>query len=156
VDSAVAASLHYLTVQDVLWINLQTSGRPSRFDYAKLEEATYYQYAYGDSDEIEAQAIRFASGFGRMRPLAEGNLATGFVALAAFLSINGRELKVSDAEAASWYRAVFVGESKASDAMAGRVGLDPHAHASLQPDIRAAIRGVMAKYPQTLATFGRD
>lgn len=48
----MACTLHYLTVQDVLWINLQATRKVQHFNYAKLEEATYCQYAYGESNTL--------------------------------------------------------------------------------------------------------
>ena len=155
-ETAVATSLHYLTVQDVLWINLQVAGRPNTFNYAKLEEATFYQYAYGDSDSIEAQAARLASGFGKMSPLKEANQATGFVALVAFLHLNGKDLGVTDALASSWYRAIYKGEVPAKDALAGLVETNAHHHVVLQPDVRAAIKSVIEAYPETLKALGKD
>lgn len=51
--------MRYLTVQDMLWISLQVVGRPQKFQYAKLEEATFTQYIYGESQAPIEHAIRF-------------------------------------------------------------------------------------------------
>ncbi len=99
------SKLNYLTVQDILWINLQVTKKTNRFNYATLEEATYYQYAYGDSDELASQASRFLRGFLKLAPLAEGNEATAFVGFAAFLMLNGHQLDVTDDSAGEWFRA---------------------------------------------------
>src|SRR5688572_17256500 len=99
-------SLHYLTVQDVLWINLQVAKKVRHFNYARLEEATFYQYAYGESVGPEPQALRFLTGFVKMRPFESDNEATAFVACDAFLRINGKMLSLKDADALKWFESI--------------------------------------------------
>lgn len=140
--------LHYLTVQDILWINLQATKKVQHFSYARLEEATYYQYAYGDSNELLPQAARFLSGFAKMRPLEAGNEATAFIAVATFLAINGSQLCVSDARA--WFDSAYPSIDAARLALERAVKVDPHHHAELKPDVRAAVRAVMDRYPAAL------
>jgi len=85
----MASSLKYLTVQDILWVNFQLTRKSSPFDYAKLEEAVYYQYSYGDSDELVIQAARFLSGFSKQSPFEGANDPTAFVGTMTFLRVNG-------------------------------------------------------------------
>ena len=135
--------LHYLTVQDILWINLQVTKTTHTFNYAKLEEATYYQYAYGDSDDLFAQASRFTRGFQKLAPLAEGNEATAFVAVNTFLLLNGAELTVDDRQAAEWFR------SGASTSAVSRLE-DEH---SLSDKVRDVVVHVMQRFPDSISAL---
>ncbi len=146
------AKLHYLTVQDILWINLQTTKKVQHFSYARLEEATFYQYAYGDSNDLLSQAARFLSGFVKMRPLEAGNEATAFVALATFLTLNGACFHLADADALAWFRAASVSTEAARDALASLVEVDEHDHGH-KPDVRGAIQTVIARYPSMITAF---
>lgn len=146
-------SLHYLTVQDVLWINLQATGRTHRFQYAALEEAVFYQYAYGDSHELPEQAARFATGFRKLRPLSAGNEVTGFVALIAFVRLNGRDLRLADEEAAFWYEAL--GEDPLARIRERMNRVESHGHGT-HGHVREIIRDVLADYPQAIASLGRE
>ncbi len=94
--------MHYLTVQDVLWIHLQIAKRPVKFNYAKLEEGVNYQYAYGKSKDLVSQAARFFSGFPAMNPFESGNEAVTAAAGITFLALNGYDLKVGVKELSSW------------------------------------------------------
>lgn len=98
--------MHYLTVQDVLWIHLQIAKKPEKFSYAKLEEAVSYQYAYGKSKDPVAQAKRFLTGFANKAPFESNNRAVGFVAGVAFLSLNGFTAQLDDNNAAGWLQEV--------------------------------------------------
>lgn len=147
------AQLHYLTVQDILWINLQATKKVQHFSYARLEEATYYQYAYGDSQELIGQAGRFLSGFVRMRPLEAGVEVTAFLALATFLRINHTQLRLADADAPNWFRKAVASNEAAREALAEAAETDEHPHHELRPDVRAAVRAVMGCYPETIAAL---
>ena len=145
------AKLHYLTVQDILWINLQATKKVQHFSYARLEEATFYQYAYGDSNELLSQAGRFLAGFTKMRPLDAGVEATAFLALATFLRINGARLRLEDGTGAAWSRAAAASTEAAREALGAVVEIEPHGgHHDGKPDVRAAVRAVMENYPCTL------
>jgi len=85
--------MQYLTVQDIVWINSLAIKSAQRFDYLRLEEATYYQYGYGGSQDLAAQAASFLSGFRQKAPFEAGNEVTAFVAFAAFLLLNGKRVK---------------------------------------------------------------
>lgn len=141
-------ALQYLTVQDVLWINLQVTKKVHRFNYARLEEATFYQYAYGQSSSLLPQAARFLSGFLKMAPIDAGNEATIFVAALAFLKVNGQEIALSDHEAANWFSGVQNG-GKASEAIA-QIVREGHAHHDHEPTIRESIVEVLNAYPKTI------
>ncbi|HWA84079.1 MAG TPA: Fic family protein [Fimbriimonadaceae bacterium] len=144
------ASLHYLTVQDVLWINLQITKKVHHFNYARLEEATYYQYAYGESNTLFPQAERFVSGFARMHPFDAGNEATAFVACLAFLSVNGYATAASDERLSAWFKLALGG---AVDAIKEIVEPDAAAHHGGSPDVRGAIRCILAKHASVVGAL---
>ena len=147
------AALHYLTVQDILWINLQATKKVQHFSHARLEEATFYQYAYGDSQELLGQAGRFLAGFVRMRPLDAGVEATAFLAVATFLLINGARLRLDDGEAPAWFALSSVSTEAAQEALARVAVLDGQGHGNHKPDVRAAVRAVMECYPTATAAL---
>jgi death-on-curing protein len=154
--TAMAANLHYLTVQDVLWINLQATKKVNHFNFARLEEATYYQYAYGDSNTLLPQAARFVTGFLKMRPLDAGNEVTAFIALLAFLKINGQRIDLNDKDGSAWFERVGSGVKAARQAIGETVSEDHDAHAHGPedlPDIPAAIGSVLESYPLTVAAL---
>ncbi|MEZ0325615.1 MAG: hypothetical protein ACAH95_06895 [Fimbriimonas sp.] len=135
------SKLSYLTVQDILWINLQVTKKTNRFNYATLEEATYYQYAYGDSDELVSQASRFLRGFLKLAPLSEGNEATAFVAFAAFLMLNEHQLDVADDRAVEWFRRGSFGSP---------ITQLEHGH-SHSDAVRDVVMHVLQAYPRTVS-----
>lgn len=144
----MASSLHYLTVQDILWINLQVTKKVHHFSYAKLEEAVYYQYAYGASNSLIPQSGRFLSGFLRMHPLEVGNEATGFVATLAFLRANGKSVSIDDRSAAEWFQKASESRLQAKEAIEKVVlTMNEHHH----EDVRTAISEVLDTFPQTIA-----
>ena len=144
------AHLHYLTVQDVLWINLQATKKVQHFKYARLEEATFYQYAYGESASLVSQAGRFLSGFLKLHPFDAGNESTGLIACATFLKINGHEFNVSDDQAIEWLDRVMTKQVAVSDAVAASAKLCQEAHDTLQPPVRSTILAVVQEYPRTI------
>src|SRR5690242_2182577 len=66
-------NMHYLTVQDMIWINMQVTKKTQPFNYSKLEEATFNQYGYGNSSSVMAQAGRLLAGFASKKPFNNGN-----------------------------------------------------------------------------------
>lgn len=142
------SKLFTLTVPDVLWINLQLTGEPQSFDYAKLEEATFYQYSAGDSRNLAHQAARFLKGFHKMSPLAKGNEATAFVGMLAFLRMNSASLTLTDAEALPWAQSIWSGKVDATAAVAERITTEDH-HAGLVPPSEEIVGGVMEEYAET-------
>jgi death-on-curing protein len=147
----MATSLHYLTVQDILWINLQVTKKVHHFNYARLEEATYYQYAYGESNTLLPQAARFLQGFLKLHPFESGNEATIFVAALAFLRVNGYVLDVPSEDGADWFGKI------AARAANAREELEAHAkHAEgdhHHMDVRTAIDAVLDQYSCALVDF---
>src|SRR5436309_1228008 len=95
-EPAGPRNLKYLTIQDILWINLQLTKKVQHFNYARLEEATFYQYGYGASRDLPRQAGRFLAGFLKLHPLDAGNEATAFLGCVAFLLLNGRRINIED------------------------------------------------------------
>lgn len=132
-------SLHYLTVQDLLFINLQVDKQVNKFDFAALEDASFLQYGYGSSTHVIDQAARFYRGFLEKAPFTAGNEGTALVGAIAFLAINGYELRGRESEAAAKLAALTAGDVRADDS-------DHHG----EPDIKAAITEVMAKYERVL------
>ena len=138
--------LNYLTVQDILWINFQVAKKVEKFNYAKLEEATFYQYAYGDSKDVPSQAARFLRGFLKLGPIDALNEATGIVGLIAFLEINGYEFELADASGTTF---VFAAKSGADD-ITSRIKRSGHGQHAHKPDVRATIESVLRRYPKTI------
>lgn len=139
-------ALQYLTVQDVLWINLQVTGKPQSFSYADLEEATFYQYAYGDSMSLVPQAARFLSGFLKKKPFATGNEATAFVACLAFLKVNGYDFRDEDGHL--WFTSVQSGTREPQDAIEKHFYEAPRDH---HIEIRDAITEVLDSQRDAIA-----
>ncbi len=142
------ASLHYLTIQDVLWINLQITKKVEQFDYARLEEAVFYQYAYGDSTTLLPQAGRFVEGFLKMQPFSAGNESTAFLSCAAFLEINGCSVQVNQPQ--QWVQRVASGELSGLQAVENVFEPAGEAHHGLVPDIRAAIKNLLDAHPELI------
>jgi hypothetical protein len=144
------AALQYLTVQDVLWINLTVTGHPQEFDYATLEEATFYQYAYGENKGMAQQAARFVDGFLKKKPLAAGNEGTAFVACLAFLRANGVELNLDDPLA--WFRGIESGTHE-SLASIEKYAQETHheGHHGPETEVPDAMKSVFEQYSETVA-----
>ncbi|MCU0316599.1 MAG: hypothetical protein MUC92_08405 [Fimbriimonadaceae bacterium] len=141
------SSLHFLTVPDMLWINLQITKKSHRYNFATLEEATFLQYSYGASGDLLSQAIRFLSDFPKLKPFVHGNQACAFVGFASFLLMNGKQLTLSDQEAGEFLKELVKSkdvaflESKLQEAhLHGRLGA---------PDSQEAAKMVMAQFPHT-------
>lgn len=148
----MASTLRYLTVQDVLWINLQVTKKVNHFNYARLEEATFYQYAYGDSNTLIPQSARFLAGFLRMHPIETGNEATAFVALLAFLRINGLSIDLSDEDATEWFSRASASSGVAREAISSIVH-ETHDHHGELPDVPQMMGEVLADYPLTVSSL---
>ena len=144
--------MQYLTVQDILWINLQVTKKVHHFNHAKLLEATSYQYAYGASNSLVPQTARFLSGFLRMRPLDVGNEATAFVAALAFLRANGQDVNLKDESGSEWYMKAVQGRDSAKQEVEKSISpLGDHHH----EDVRTAIRAILDRFPCTLSGLSR-
>ncbi len=136
------AGLRYLTVQDMLWIHHQVAGKVHPFDYARLEEGTYFQYAPGRSLDVAAQAGRFLEGFAKQAPFPSGNEAAGFVGFVAFLRANGFDLDASDAQAASLPLADLAKRAEPW-----------HGESHGEPSIRDLVTEVLSEFPKTLGNL---
>lgn len=153
---ASSGKLSYLTVQDILWINLQVTKKVQHFNYARLEEATYYQYGYGSSRDLPRQAGRFLSGFIKLRPLDAGNEATAFVGCVAFLLMNGLDLKMNDHEAGEWMASVRVASVRPEEQLAGMVTHHESAHDPIISDVRDSVNEALRLYPNTIAALSAE
>lgn len=141
-------ALHYLTVQDVLWINLQVTKKVNHFNHVKLEEATFYQYALGASKDLNAQAARFLPGFLKLKPFEAGNEATALIACAAFLEINGKHLDLDEATAANWLK-----QGPTSEALKAKITDAHDGHHEEVPDIRGTILDLVNRYQGALQSL---
>lgn len=150
-DAHGSQSLKYLTVQDVLWINLQATKKVQHFRYALLEEATFYQYGYGASRDLALQAGRFLHGFMRLHPLDAGNEATAFIGCATFLILNGARLDLTDDEATGWLEQVRNGKVRPEEALP----IAPAECAGHSPSVAEAVRGVFDQYPLTISALAK-
>lgn len=144
--------IHYLTVQDILWINHEVSNCVNTFKHAQLEEATFYQYGYGESQNVIEQAGHFLQGFIRLRPFEAGNRATAFIAVIAFLEINGFEISLSPGLALDWV--MGVAEKKRSGLEAVKeIATPSKAMRELKPMIRTHVKVLIAKYQQPVSAL---
>jgi hypothetical protein len=138
--------IRYLTVQDVLWINLWATRTVNPYRFADLEEAVFCQYAYGDKDEVPSQAGRLLKGFVAKSPFDKGSDATAFITCLAFLRLNGWNLARTDVEGPAWW-------AKASGGTLTEL-LEDHSHH--HPTVRSAVREIVADYPQTIESLGSE
>lgn len=143
------AALQYLTVQDVLWINLQVTGTPQEFDYANLEEATFYQYGYGQSASLIPQAANFLRGFLKKKPFAAGNEQTAFVACLSFLKANGVDVVLDDP--LGWLAAVNNGTHDAQQAIE-KFAHESHSEHHGMPEVRDAITAVLGIHTESIGS----
>lgn len=141
-------SLHYLTVQDMLWVSLQLTKKVQGFRFAELEEATFYQYGYGESTSLYPQAAKFLTGFIKKAPFDESNEAIALVGCLGFLKINGVELETADL--AAWFRAIENGSAEALAVIEKDAHVDAHAHHGLVPDIRAGLGEILIRHETAL------
>lgn len=144
------AKLHTLTVPDMLWINLQLTGAPQAYNYATLEEGTFYQYKTGQNHDFAKQSARLLVGFAKLSPFAAGNPATAFVGCLAFLEMNGNTLELSDGEADQWLEAVWFDPAQAPVLIAEKMR-SYHTHDKFGvPDCHGIVEGIIARYTGTL------
>jgi prophage maintenance system killer protein len=142
--------IHYLTVQDVLWVNHQVTKRVNEFKFAQLEEAVNYQYGYGSSEDIVEQAGVFLEGFIRLRPFTEGNRATAFVSALSFLAINEYDITLSPDDALNWAMSVAQKKSGGVEAMVA-VAAPSARPLSIRPHVRTKVHEVMEVYADAIA-----
>lgn len=142
-----------LTVPDVLWVNLQLTKTPAEYHFGRLEEATFYQYAYGSSVDVVGQAARFVTGFVEMKPFSKGNQATAFAALVAFLECNGYELGVAPEDALAWVRGVWADPAGAEGKISAAVYRhEVHLHYGV-PEKKETLIAILKRYESALGTL---
>ena len=145
------AAIQYLTVQDILWINLQVTKKVNHYNFAKLEEATFYQYSYGDSNSLLKQACRFLPGFLKMKPFDAGNFATASVAFLAFLELNHAPIKLADDQLLDWFeKSSTSGKALLEEVPSQIDGTEGHGH---EKTVRQAIQAVINRYESTVTTL---
>lgn len=149
-EHSPSTATRYLTIQDLLWTNLQATKKVNAFRYAPLEEVASYQYAYGESSSPLQSADRFLMGFGKLRPFDAGNEATGFLACFAFLSLNGVRPTLPDSEGAHWWGKVASGAVQPAEAL--KVVVEP-ATGHAPESVESAVRELLARYPKTVAAL---
>lgn len=150
------AKLHTLTVPDMLWINLQVTKDTQQYNYARLEEAVFCQYGYGDSHEVLAQAGQFLTGFRRLRPFTHGNAACAFIGTLVFLEINGYSVELDEDAAGDWANAIWASPGTAVAEITARAHKhegDDHAEI---PDGRLFAGDLLAKYRGVIATLNQE
>ncbi|MCZ7579780.1 MAG: Fic family protein [Fimbriimonadaceae bacterium] len=136
----------YLTVQDMIWLNLQVTRTPLSFDALALEAATHAQYSYGSNNDILKQAGQLLFAFDRKHPFQRGNEATGFVATVTFLAVNGMFLEIEDEGGVSWYRKAIASASSAEESIRNATHEFESKH---EGEIVQVARGVMNRYAET-------
>ena len=141
--------MHYLTVQDMLWINLQLTKQINRYEFARLEEATYYQYGYGTSKSLTAQATRFLTGFSKLAPFSAGSKGSAFVGFVAFLRLNDADLNVKPADVVKWVESALANPAMIESCIAATHSHE-HGH---NPPTRQMIQSVLTDYAAVLAIF---
>ncbi len=145
------AYVHYLTVQDILWIHLQVTGSVSPFDYAKLEDGAYFQYNYGRHADELSQAGRFLPGLARKQAFPHGNEAVAFVACLAFLKLNGIELDLKDANGTQFMHEALVHESALEPLRRWVKDIrEPHGET-----VQDTVLEILAEFPKTIAALAK-
>jgi prophage maintenance system killer protein len=150
----VKQKLSYLTVQDLIWINTQVSGKVTEFKFDLLEDASYFQYGYGKSTDLIGQAARFFQGFHSKLPFSEGNAATAFVGLVSFLELNGVHLKPSDSTARAKVSDLLnMDHTAAAAALKAMTHADHDDHHAAKKDV---VLEILGKYAKTIASFQKE
>jgi death-on-curing protein len=140
------AGIHYLTVQDILWINHEVTGEVLPYKFAQLEEATFGQYAYGGSRDVINQAATFLSSFTRLKPFESGNRASAFIAVMAFLALNGYSIVLEPARATDWYMRASGRTIDARAAILNAIAEDEPQPLDLRPAVRTVVRDLLKVY----------
>jgi prophage maintenance system killer protein len=138
-------ALHYLTVQDMLWINHRVTGKVNAFDYDRLEQGTFLQYGYGKSLDLAKQAAAFLNGFAKKQPFEEGNEATGFVGFVAFLRSNGKDVRLDANQAREW-----IASGADADRVAATIVEGEPIHGT--PDVEGIVEEVVEAFAESLGS----
>lgn len=146
------AELRYLTVPDLLWLNLELTGSPQPYRFDKLEEVCAYQYGRGSFDPLH-QAARFALGWKRQRPFQSGNDACGLVSTLAFLMANDLPVALDDAAGAAWWNDLAADAVTLSGEMQG-MSSPGHIHAYHNVvDYREILGEIIRRYSGSIASL---
>jgi prophage maintenance system killer protein len=140
------AATHYLTVQDILWINHEVTGEVLPYKYAQLEEATFGQYAYGSSKDVINQAASFLSAFTRLKPFEAGNRGTAFIAVMAFLTLNGYTVVLEPSRSSEWYLRASGRTIDARTAILNAIAEGDPQPLDLRPAVRTIVRDLLKAY----------
>jgi len=140
----VNEGIQYLTVQDHLWINFQVTKKQNQFNFDKLEEGVFYQYGYGNSNDVINQAGRYAVGFVQKHPFADGNSATAFIGLLTFLKMNGYDCELPIEEAANWFTTIGSSSDLASEKI--RAIIVKTEHHNHTPEVAEIAKSVMETF----------
>lgn len=73
------------------------------------------KWVYGEERDIAALAAAYGFGLVTSHPYRDGNKRIGFMAIATFLGINGRELTATDEEVVTEIVALAAGHVTESD-----------------------------------------
>ena len=141
--------VHYLTVQDMLWINQEVTNEVNSFKHLQLEEGTYYQYGYGKSEEVLEQAGNFIQGFIRLRPFDKGNRATALVAVLAFLEINGYKINLEPNDAHTW--AMQIADKKITGINDVKNIATQSGTSELNPALRVHVKRITEKFASAIS-----
>jgi prophage maintenance system killer protein len=120
-----------------------------------LEEATFYQYGYGQSASLVSQAGRLLSGFVSKKPFTSGNEATALIASFAFLKMNGIDVNLMDDIAPQWLDRASKDSSVATEAFSDIMVADPNYNEEHEPSVRETVLAILDAYPKTIARTAR-
>ncbi len=147
------SKLHTLTVPDFLWVNLQVTKGSQQYSYARLEEAVFTQYGYGESDEVLKQAAKLLTEFRRLRPFTKGNGACAFIGTAVFLEMNGYALHVNPETAAAWAAEAWNDPSQAEEMIRAEAHAHEESHHEGVPETLVIAEEILGKYRNAVATL---
>jgi len=136
--------LRYLTLQDVLWINLQVSKKVHHFQAARLEEAVFCQYSLGIASGLDKQSARLFNGLLKLKAFDFANEATAFVACGALLLANGQEITLTDEQVPAWISPMIHGKVSMAGGISNVISA---VELSEHQDMRASIVSILEKYP---------
>ena len=92
----------YITLEDVLAIHahqIETYGGSQGIRDPGLLEAALFRPQTGYYESLEHEAAALWESLSQNHPFIDGNKRTAFACAAAFLAINGKELKATDNDA---------------------------------------------------------
>jgi prophage maintenance system killer protein len=147
------AAIHYLTVQDILWINHEVTNEVLPYKFAQLEEATFGQYGYVGSNNVIDQAASFLTAFSRLRPFSAGNRGTALISVLSFLALNGYTVVLEPQNATAWYERAAGRTADARGAVLGAVAEGDPMPRDLKPAVRTIVRDMLKAYPDAVTNL---